>query len=328
MNLSRDILTQLEVETGFRATTLEKVLRLGAVAREITAHPFLGSRLVLKGGTAIQLGLGAPQRLSVDLDYNYIGQCGRAAMLQERPELEAALERVARAGGHQVTRSADEHAGRKFYLGYRSLAGTPDRIELDINYQMRRPLEEPVERTLWQPAHGAPVTIRSVGEEELWAGKIAALLDRTMPRDLFDVAQLSERSPRLVGSPRFRRVVIAWCGILAHPLNTYGRARIDRVDDASIEQQLVPMLSGSVRPARADLATRAWAIIEPVLALSGRELEYCERLQRGELRPELVFDDDEPMVECFREHPALQWKALNARAHHERQRQTRPDEAE
>jgi len=47
MNLSREVLTQFEAETGFRAATLEKVLRLGAIAREITAHPFLGSRLVL-----------------------------------------------------------------------------------------------------------------------------------------------------------------------------------------------------------------------------------------------------------------------------------------
>lgn len=326
MNLSREVLTQFEAETGFRAATLEKVLRLGAIAREITAHPFLGSRLVLKGGTAIHLGLGVPQRLSVDLDYNYIGQLERTAMLQERPELEVALQRVARAGGYQVTLSSDDHAGRKFYLGYRSHGGTRDRVELDINYQMRRPIEEPVERTLWQPAQDVSVMIRCVGEAELWAGKIAALLDRTMPRDLFDVAHLPARSPRLVGSLRFRRVVIAWCGILAHPLYTYGRDRLDRVDDASIEQQLVPMLSGSARPTQAELTTRAWAILEPILALSGREAEYCERLQRGELMPELVFDDDEPMARCFREHPALQWKALNARTHHERQRQTCADE--
>ena len=326
MNLSREALTKLEVETGFRAATLEKVLRLGAVAREITAHPFLGSRLVLKGGTAIQLGLGTPQRLSVDLDYNYIGQLERVAMLQERAELEAAVLRVARAGGYQVTQSADEHAGRKFYLGYRSQAGTPDRIELDINFQMRRPIDEPVERTLWQPVQGRAATIRSVGDEELWAGKIAALLDRTLPRDLFDVAHLRERSPHLVDSPRFRRVVVAWCGILVHPLNTYGRNRLDRVDDSSIEQQLVPMLSGSARPTSAELAKRAWAVLEPILEMSSGELEYCERLQRGELQPELVFHDDEPMSRCFREHPALQWKALNAREHHEGRRKTGTNE--
>lgn len=322
MNLSREVLTQLEVETGFRAATLEKVLRLGAVAREITAHPFLGSRLLLKGGTAIQLGLGAPQRLSVDLDYNYIGQLERAAMLQERPELESALHRAARAGGYRVTESADEHAGRKFYLGYRSHNGAADRIEFDVNYQMRQPLEDPVTRALWQPGHVEPVTILSVGDEELWAGKIAALLDRIMPRDLFDVAQLPERSPHLVGAPRFRRIVIAWCGILPHPLHAYSRDRLDRVDDASIEQQLAPMLAGPGRPKCEDLVKRAWQILGPILELEEREMEYFERLQQGELRPELLFGDSDPTALRLRKHPALRWKALNARAHHEQQRKT------
>ena len=146
---------------------------------------------------------------------------------------------------------------------------------MDINYQMRRPIVAPVERALWQPVQGQAVTIRSVGDEELWAGKIAALLDRTMPRDLFDVAQLSERSPHLVGAPRFRRIVIAWCGILPHPLHTYGRDRLDRVDDASIEQQLAPMLAGLERPKREDLAKGAWQILEPMLKLDEREMECC-----------------------------------------------------
>ena len=263
MNLSRDELQQLEAATGFRAATLEKVVRLGAVAREIAAHPFLGPRLVLKGGTAIQLALGAPQRLSVDLDYNYIGQLAREAMLAERPEVEADLLRVARAGRYQVSQSADEHAARKFHLGYRSHAGSPDRIELDINFQMRLPIDEPIERKLWQPAKAPEVIIRTVGDEELWAGKIAALLDRTMARDVFDVAHLHERSPGLARSARFRRLVIAWCGSLPHPLHRYGQQRLDRFGDESIEQQLVPMLSGAARPSREDLVRRSWDVLAP-----------------------------------------------------------------
>ena len=320
MNLSGEVLARLEGETGFRAATLEKVLRLGTIAGEITAHPFLGSRLLLKGGTAIQLGLGAPLRLSVDLDYNYVGQLEREAMLRERPEVEDALQRVARAGGYQVTHSPDEHAGRKLYLGFRSHTGSLDRIELDINYQMRQPIGPPVERALWQPGQAPRAMIHSVGDEELWAGKIAALLDRVMPRDLFDVAHLGERSPQLVGSTRFRKVVIAWCGILTHPLHSYGLQRLDRVDEAAIEQQLVPMLAGTSRPRREDLVLRCRAVLEPLLTLSEQEVEYCDRLQRGELKPELVFGEADPMSERFRAHPALMWKALNAGEHHKRQR--------
>ena len=315
MNLSRNVIVALEAETGFRASTLEKVLRLGEVAAGIAEHPFLGPRLLLKGGTAIQLALGTPLRLSVDLDFNYVGELVREAMLHERPELEAALDRVTRALRYDVSHSADEHAGRKFYLGYRSYAGTPDRIELDVNYQMRQPIGDSVERELWQPGSAPRAIVRCVGDEELWAGKIAALLDRTMPRDLFDVAHLAERSPRLVDAEPFRKIVIAWCGILQHPLHSYGLNRADRVDDAAIAEQLVPLLAGELRPSRLDLAQRCRRVLGPLLALTGPEIEYCDRLQRGELLPELVFGDGDPLAERFRAHPALAWKALNARRH-------------
>ena len=315
MNLSRDVIVGLEAETGFRAATLEKVLRLGEVAAGIAEHPFLGPRLVLKGGTAIQLALGRPLRLSVDLDFNYVGELDREAMLRERPDVEAALDRVTRALRYDVSHSADEHAGRKFYLGYRSHAGSQDRVELDVNYQMRLPIVAPVDRELWQPGSAPRPSIRCVGDEELWAGKIAALLDRTIPRDLFDVAHLTERSPHLVDDARFRKIVVAWCGILPHPLHSYGLNRVDRVDDAAIGEQLVPMLAGDSRPARLDLAHRCREVLEPLLALTRSEIEYCDRLQRGELRPELIFAGDDSIAERFMAHPALAWKALNARRH-------------
>ncbi len=319
MNLSRDVIVGLEAETGFRATTLEKVLRLGEVAAGIAENPFLGPRLLLKGGTAIQLALGRPLRLSVDLDFNYVGEPDREAMLRERPDVEAALDRVARALRYDVSHSADEHAGRKFYLGYRSHVGSQDRIELDVNYQMRLPIVAPVDRELWQPGSAPRPSIRCVGDEELWAGKIAALLDRTLPRDLFDVAHLAERAPHLVGSERFRKIVVAWCGILPHPLYSYGLNRVDRVDESAIGEQLVPMLTGHSRPTRQDLVHRCCDVLEPLLALSGAEIEYCDRLQGGDLQPELVFGQADPLVERFRLHPVLRWKALNASDHHRRE---------
>lgn len=279
---------------------------------------------MLKGGTAIQLALGTPLRLSVDLDFNYIGELDREAMLRERPHVEAALDRVTRALRYDVSHSADEHAGRKFYLGYRSHSGSQDRIELDVNYQMRLPIVAPVDRELWQPGSAPRPSIRCVGDEELWAGKIAALLDRTMPRDLFDVAHLAVRSPHLVGAERFRKIVVAWCGILPHPLHSYGLNRVDRVDDAAISEQLVPMLAGDSRPSRLDLARRCRQVLRPLLALTEIEIEieieYCDRLQRGELRPELALGDGDLLAERFCVHPALKWKALNAGGHHERQR--------
>lgn len=80
MNLSSEFLEGLATETDFRAETLEKVIRLGELAADVGRHPLLSRVLILKGGTALNLMFGPPARLSVDLDFNYIGQEDPAAM--------------------------------------------------------------------------------------------------------------------------------------------------------------------------------------------------------------------------------------------------------
>ena len=73
MSPSFEYLERCAAETGFVVGTLEKVARLGEFAGDVGRRAFLREVLLLKGGTALKLGYGAPTRLSVDLDFNYIG---------------------------------------------------------------------------------------------------------------------------------------------------------------------------------------------------------------------------------------------------------------
>ncbi len=151
MNLSAERIERLAAETGFRPETLEKVIRLGELAADIGRHPLLSRVLVLKGGTALNLMFGSPARLSVDLDFNYIGHEDRAQMQADRVEVERATVIIGKGQGYRVQQSRDAHAGRKIYLSYASSVGTPDRIEVDLNFLFRVPLGEVTTRPLWQP---------------------------------------------------------------------------------------------------------------------------------------------------------------------------------
>lgn len=95
MNLSAERLRREAGSTGFRPENLEKVDRLLDLLEFVQRHPYLKSRLALKGGTALNLFVFDVPRLSVDIDVNYIGALDRKTMLAERQSLEIAMEAVA-----------------------------------------------------------------------------------------------------------------------------------------------------------------------------------------------------------------------------------------
>jgi predicted nucleotidyltransferase component of viral defense system len=319
MNLAAADLDRLALSTGFRSDTLEKVIRLGEVVDSIARHAFLSRVLALKGGTALNLFFGPPRRLSVDLDFNYVGRVDREGMLEERGEVERAIDRIGEAHGYRIQLSAAEHAGGKRFFQYRNHRGSQDRIEVDLNFLYRVPLGRLCRRTMWQPKGiDRPAKLQVVSIEELCAGKICALLARVAPRDLFDVAGFPSAARMALRRPRFRGLFVAFAGgALTHPLHTYKRSRIDRVTKRQIETELVPMIRGDA-PSLRKLREETWNVVKPLLALEAAEREFTHRLKKGELKPEILFPRDGKTAAALAKHPLLLWKAANARSHRER----------
>ena len=70
--LTRDQLQRAAASSGFPVDSLEKVWMLVRLLNMMMAHPFMGPRVALKGGTALNLFVFDVPRLSVDIDINYI----------------------------------------------------------------------------------------------------------------------------------------------------------------------------------------------------------------------------------------------------------------
>ena len=106
--LTREQLQRAASDTGFPIDSLEKVSMLVRLLNLMASHPFLGPRVALKGGTALNLFVFELPRLSVDVDVNYIGAADRETMMVERPKLDAALSQVASRLGLTVKRAPSE----------------------------------------------------------------------------------------------------------------------------------------------------------------------------------------------------------------------------
>jgi len=211
MKISPETLAVQAEATGFRPDMLEKVALLLQLLDAVRSHPFLKDKLVLKGGTALNIFIFAVPRLSVDIDLNYVGAVDRETMLLERPKVEEALQAVFAREGYTVRRVPTEHAGGKWQLPYPSAGGQGGNLEVDLNFMFRIPLWS-VQRLdsrpvgIWQVT-GIPV----VDVHELAAGKLSALLSRRQARDLFDCSNLF----RLGGLDR-ERLRLAGCSVSCH----------------------------------------------------------------------------------------------------------------
>lgn len=315
MSVSLEYLERCAGDTGYAAATLEKVTRLGELAAAISGHPLLGSSLALKGGTALNLCVGAaPTRMSVDLDYNYVAHAQREKMLDDRPKVEEAVGQLAGRLGHRVQWSKEDFAARKLFATYRSVLGTSERVEVDLNFMFRSPLEGVLDAEMWQPGDLDRPRIRIVSMLELCIGKLLALLDRAAPRDAWDTVRLRHTAGDLLLTARFRAFFIGMSVILDHPVSTYTRGRMERqLTAAVVMNQLVPMLAVGDPPDAGSLVDQAWGVVAPLLDLMPDEAAYVDGVGRGELRPELLFPKQRDFADIIAAHPAVRWKVENAR---------------
>jgi len=317
--LTPESLAREAAATDFGAEPLEKVFRLLALLETLHSHPFLKTRIALKGGTALNLFHFDVPRLSVDIDLNYIGAADRETMLAERPKIEEAVQAVCSREGLALRRMPPDHAGGKWRLAYAGSQGTPGSLELDVNFMLRTPL--------WPCAMAEPrpvgsfqaAPVRLLDLHELAAGKLAALLARSASRDVFDARALLV-APGL-DPARLRLGFVVYGGINRKDWRTVSAADV-QADPDEVRVSLIPMLRADLAPARREVPAWTGKLVAEcrerlavLLPLNEAELEFLRRLNEGgEIAPELIAADP-AMQATVREHPGLGWKALNVRRH-------------
>jgi len=302
------------------SATVEKVERLLEILSEIDRDSFLRERLVLHGGTALNLFGQAMPRLSVDIDLLYAGSPDREVMVVERPATEEGIRRIARAFRYQVgtvRAEVDEHAGRTFRLSYRSDAGPNGQIKIDTIFLDRIPLLGASEGVC--VFGDPPVRFRCVQPSELLARKVKALVERRRPavRDLFDVARWGD--VERPDEPLFRALVTYFFA-LSRPFPTRLRrlcsdalGRFGDVDRA-VQTDLVPMLAAGEAVDADGLIARTAAFLDDWGELTADHEEYLRRLdEENRSSPELLFADWPDVLARAGPDPVMKRKLDNLR---------------
>lgn len=313
---SRETLQTIAGVTGHQPATLEKVVRLIDLLQEISDDAALKGKFALKGGTALNVFILSLDRLSVDIDLNYVGALDREAMTKERGDLEAAFQRILASQNYQIERKPEQHGGGKWIARHSSVLGGAGALEVDINYMMREPLLGVRAMNSFKLGEYQALDVPVVDQHEIIAGKLVALLSRQAARDLFDAT-------RIFGMEGldWRAIRAAMHAIGATGKEDWRKASVDtiKVTKAEFGNNLLTCLP------RAYLeqfgGQKAWtenAIklckerLEPILDLTAGERAFLEGvIEKGEIDASGLDADDELRARIAR-MPMLKWKAGNA----------------
>ncbi|MGH7120100.1 MAG: nucleotidyl transferase AbiEii/AbiGii toxin family protein [Acetobacteraceae bacterium] len=316
---SRQTLQNLAVERQLQPATLERVIRLVDILDAFGSDELIGPRIALKGGTALNVFHFDLDRLSVDIDVNYVGATEKERMDADRPGLENRIERLMESKGYAARRGPSEHAGGKWIYRYASALGGAGTIEIDINYLFRGPLYG-VDRMASAPIGSYRATnVPVLDIHEIVAGKMVALVTRRAARDLFD-------AHRIIAMPD-----LDWTKIKAATLMIGASAKSFDWRTASPEAiacevgDITGKLTMCLHDRYFDLFGGPAGWIESVTAecreklaslfeLTAGEMAFLDAvLDRGEIDA-TSLDVPEPVRAAIEASPALRWKAQNVKA--------------
>ena len=156
--------------------------------------PFIDKEAVfaLKGGTAINFFVRDLPRISVDIDIVYLPVDERDLSLRE---ISAALVRLSQSIGSKIpgAKVFPRKIMKTGFLSGLSVQRQDAMVKIEPNTVIRGSVFPPERKSLSPKARSVfevSVECRTLSENELYAGKICAALDRQHPRDLFDIYML------------------------------------------------------------------------------------------------------------------------------------------
>jgi predicted nucleotidyltransferase component of viral defense system len=314
MKISKEKLQQEAAATGFKMEHLEKVHILMDLLTDFATFPQLKGKLVLKGGTALNLFFFKLPRLSVDIDLNYIGSINREVMLSERPLLQKAITGICARHGLILDRNPNRHAGGKMIWRYPSALGQMGNLEIDLNFMYRVPLW-PIELKSSctvgsKQVHDIPI----LDPHELSAGKLVALIDRKTGRDLFDAYHLLTKTN--LDMVKLRLALVIYSAISRKADLRILTPETISVNITDLKNRLIPLLRkndltsiNSTSNWAKELISECQRAFKHFLPLTENEHAFLSGLlDNGTIKPGLISEDIE-LIENIKNHPAIRWSA-------------------
>ena len=311
MQIDKKWLSKTATQEGFVRDTFEKVYRLTRILQYINSNPIMKDCLALKGGTAINLTVFNLPRLSVDIDLDYSRETDREGMLEDRKHIAEDMEKYMAAEGYQKSvKSKTSYSLDSMIFTYQNTAGINDNIKIEINYSMRVHICPLVHRQILTGGVLEEFEVLSVDGTEIFGSKIKALLDRTAPRDLYDIDNMVKYGlfNGIKERDMLRRCAVFYIAVGNKEVPE--RINLDVIDEITwyrIKTDLIPVKRKREKFDLDETKKRVKGYLEDTMRLTDLENRFLQEFREKKYHPEYLFENQE-IVNRLEKHPMVLWK--------------------
>jgi predicted nucleotidyltransferase component of viral defense system len=188
---------------GIRDTQIEKDYVIGWILKGISYNAYLKGCLIFKGGTALRKIYFHDYRLSEDMDFTYSGNdCKTEEIKNHFEELISWIFEEARITLSIQDEKVHQTGNYNLYLGYTGpLGGTRANKSIKIDIAIDElicdiPVEQNVYNEYSDLKENFSILCYTLGE--IITEKMRSLMQRTMPRDLYDIWYLIEFENQII----------------------------------------------------------------------------------------------------------------------------------
>ena len=300
--LTRVDMERKKRETGFNMELMEKVYHMQSILSKLIRNKTIRDNLLLKGGTSLNFFHLDIPRLSIDLDFNFIGTIEKEGMRELRHQISEAIEQIGSDMGYEVRNKGSSYIISRHIFRFRKLSGIIDHVKVEINYIQRLPVSEVQIGKMHVLFNDLdPIVIQTYIIEEMLAQKAAACLDRYLPRDIFDLFMISNMSFDM----DLARKLCATYFCMGSSSIDVDLSFFDEIDMGSMENELKQFIRTEYETDLEDIIDISKKFMEDLFDFDSVSSKFIERFyEEGVIDSDLIFPEGPDLGS----HPSLLYR--------------------
>lgn len=313
-NYSRKDVIKIAKNCGFLTNNTEKMLRLCQILESLNKSKYK-DYLSLKGGTAINIFLLDLIRLSVDIDFDFSVNISKEDLVPIRDDVKKEIIEFMLSEGYSLNaRTKYVHALDSLVFNYTATSGSGDILKIEINYSDRvHVLDVIKDKTLTKIRK--TVEVNRLSNDELVGSKISALINRTTPRDIYDVYNILNSNVCNIEIARKIAIFYVLLGselpvVFSNEINSC-LEKIDSINYFKLKKTVVPVLKQGEKIDVEEIKNYVVQKIKKLFELSETEQEFINNFNKGKFESKLLFGDIK--INDLSKHPMVVWKMLNVK---------------